>query len=302
MPSLEAEHAFWRMKRTGSFALSHYGASCGQGNPRPESYPEDIAVMALGRNDLLRHIEAAAESGWDFSSRWFCGKGALPSTATADFYPADLNAVMMRFELNMCDFYRILQKVKKAEHYREAAVLRARAITSYLWSDDADRWKDKSPFLDTGPCASDYVPLWAFSKLLSYINEAPLRAQILDHLSRASASLQKSPLVADGGVQTTLVKSGQQWDAPNAWAPLQFFLVDGLSSLDDRNSMDLAQRIASSFLRTCFNVWKTSGFMHEKYNAASACAGGGGEYEPQIGFGWTNGVCLDFMINRGVEI
>ena len=36
--------------------------------------------------------------------------------------------------------------------------------------------------------------------------------------------------------------------------------------------------------------------MFEKYDATSITKiGGGGEYEVQLGFGWTNGVILDFL-------
>jgi alpha,alpha-trehalase len=44
-------------------------------------------------------------------------------------------------------------------------------------------------------------------------------------------------------------------------------------------------------------VFATTGFMHEKYDvtAADGGIGGGGEYQPQVGFGWSNGVVLDFL-------
>ena len=36
--------------------------------------------------------------------------------------------------------------------------------------------------------------------------------------------------------------------------------------------------------------------MYEKYDAtAETKEGGGGEYDVQLGFGWTNGVVLDFL-------
>jgi len=38
--------------------------------------------------------------------------------------------------------------------------------------------------------------------------------------------------------------------------------------------------------------------MYEKYNAYEVgVGGGGGEYTPQVGFGWTNGVAL-YLLNR----
>ena len=37
--------------------------------------------------------------------------------------------------------------------------------------------------------------------------------------------------------------------------------------------------------------------MHEKYDArgGECVRGGGGEYAPQVGFGWSNGVALAFL-------
>src|SRR5690554_1883523 len=38
--------------------------------PRPESYKEDVELVHGDNPETYRHIRAAAESGWDFSSRW----------------------------------------------------------------------------------------------------------------------------------------------------------------------------------------------------------------------------------------
>lgn len=35
-------------------------------------------------------------------------------------------------------------------------------------------------------------------------------------------------LIQDAGIATSLNNSGQQWDYPNAWAPLQSMMVDAL--------------------------------------------------------------------------
>ena len=48
---------------------------------------------------LYLHLMAAAESGWDFSSRWFIDQrggntGTLADAKTAYILPVDLNALM----------------------------------------------------------------------------------------------------------------------------------------------------------------------------------------------------------------
>jgi hypothetical protein len=50
-------------------------------------------------------------------------------------------------------------------------------------------------------------------------------------------------------------------------------------------------------IRSNLAAWKATGHMHEKYDVrgAGGAAGGGGEYRPQVGFGWSNGVLLEFL-------
>ena len=43
--------------------------------------------------------------------------------------------------------------------------------------------------------------------------------------------------------------------------------------------------------------------IYPQYNAeATGSAGGGGEYDVQTGFGWTNGVVIDFIVKFGDEL
>ena len=39
----------------------------------------------------------------------------------------------------------------------------------------------------------------------------------------------RTRLLRDGGIATTLVDSGQQWDQPNGWAPLQWLAIRGVA-------------------------------------------------------------------------
>ena len=41
---------------------------------------------------IWRDVASAAESGWDFSSRWFADKKNLNSIETTNVVPVDLNA------------------------------------------------------------------------------------------------------------------------------------------------------------------------------------------------------------------
>ena len=94
----------------------------------------------------------------------------------------------------------------------------------------------------------------------------------------------------DGGLISTTIYSGQQWDAPNGWAPLQYMAINGLLNYGYNS---LASEIASRWLSLNESVFKATGKMMEKYNVENTnLHAGGGEYPVQDGFGWTNGVYL----------
>ena len=54
-------------------------------------------------------------------------------------------------------------------------------------------------------------------------------------------------------------------------------------------------------MENAYLTWKHTGNMYEKYNVQTPGSGGGGEYKTQVGFGWTNGVILDFLNKYGGE-
>jgi alpha,alpha-trehalase len=82
--------------------------------------------------------------------------------------------------------------------------------------------------------------------------------------------------------------TGQQWDSPNGWAPLQWIAIDGLRRY---HLSSLAAAIACRWMSGVDHVYRESGKLVEKYDVvATDRRGGGGEYPTQDGFGWTNGV------------
>jgi len=103
-------------------------------------------------------------------------------------------------------------------------------------------------------------------------------------------------LIQEGGVLSTNISSGQQWDSPNAWAPHQSLIVQTLLKINSTTSKNLAQTVAINWIKATYIGYSESKIMHEKYNAFEpGQPGSGGEYPPQIGFGWTNGVTLEFL-------
>jgi alpha,alpha-trehalase len=122
----------------------------------------------------------------------------------------------------------------------------------------------------------------------------PLEFKIANSEQAAKiASGLKAEFLKPGGLVTTLKRSGQQWDSPNAWAPLQYMAVDGLNNY---KYISLARTIAGDWVSTNIRIFNSTGKLMEKYNVVdTGINAGGGEYPLQDGFGWTNGVLLNFM-------
>ena len=117
-------------------------------------------------------------------------------------------------------------------------------------------------------------------------------------LARRVGDVIKAKLLKDGGVVTTENTTGQQWDAPNGWAPLQWMTIWGL---DKCGQKELARDIAQRWLKLNIDVFNRTGKMMEKYNVITVKAdAGGGEYPSQDGFGWTNGVFLKLVSLYGL--
>ena len=99
--------------------------------PRDESYKEDVETAAgSGRPpDLVyRNLRAAAESGWDFSSRWLTDGKTLGTVRTLSILPVDLNCLLVHLEETLSEAYRAQGDAAQAAAY-QAAAYQARALT-----------------------------------------------------------------------------------------------------------------------------------------------------------------------------
>ena len=106
--------------------------------------------------------------------------------------------------------------------------------------------------------------------------------------AHAVADMLRKDFLHVGGLVTTAIDNGQQWDAPNGWAPLQWVAIQGLKRY---GYDDLANEIATRWTALNERVYDATGKFVEKYNVENDDGlGGGGEYALQDGFGWTNGV------------
>ena len=256
---------------------------------------------------LYCDIASAAESGWDFSSRWFADQHTLRTLRTTRVVPADLNAFLVGMEDDITVFAAQLEDSATAALFARAAAARREAVQACLWDAGAGCWCDAALLQqqqggaggqggvwtgwerNTQPLASNWVPL------ACGVCEAGS-----DQAHAAVASFKRSGLLQPAGVATSANVTGQQWDAPNAWPPLQHLLVSGLRRSGVEEGVELAREVALRWIKTCFVAFGVTGQMHEKYNAGSVGGvGSGGEYVPQTGFGWSNGVVLDLLDQYG---
>ncbi|GIV35892.1 MAG: periplasmic trehalase [Cyclobacteriaceae bacterium] len=248
--------------------------------PRPEAYKEDVQLAGLSgraKEDVYRNLRAAAESGWDFSSRWLDDSTRLETIRTTEIIPVDLNCLLYFAERTLQQGYNVKQLTDSAQYFTDRADSRRRAILTFFWNETAGFFTDYD---------------FANSRQRSNKTLAgmfPLFFELAQpQMVTRAASIIESEFLKPGGLTTTLVNSKQQWDAPNGWAPLQYIAVTGLKQYGYDS---LATIIATRWLAQNQRVFKRTGKMMEKYNVADTLQpAGGGEYPTQDGFGWTNGV------------
>lgn len=253
--------------------------------PRPESYREDIETAEKSgrpQEQVWRDIRAAAESGWDFSSRWLRDGKTLTTIQTTEIIPVDLNSLLYHLEMTLSKSFELEGDTARSATFRDVAQKRAAALNSVCWDASQGRFADYD-FVQkkqTGrPSLATVYPLF-------FGMASPEQAK------KVANDIEKT-FLQPGGVVTTPAYTGQQWDAPNGWAPLQWLTIRGLRNY---GHVGLADEIEKRWVALNVRVYKTTGKMVEKYNVMDmSLEAGGGEYPVQDGFGWTNGVLLRLM-------
>jgi alpha,alpha-trehalase len=122
------------------------------------------------------------------------------------------------------------------------------------------------------------------------------------HLEAIVQEMQSCGLVQQGGLATSLIDSGQQWDSTNCWPNNVCVWVDGLLRMGNEASTHLGLALARKFLSSVAEGLDRTGFVWEKYNSQTCGdVGCGGEYDAQIGFGWTLGTALHFLLDLQID-
>ncbi|AEO70020.1 9fd4d0db-228e-4fe1-8548-bea1feac3ea8 [Thermothielavioides terrestris] len=309
-------------------------------------YPVNTPLNDTEKAELYANLASGAETGWDYSTRWLKN----PNDAAKDIYfplrslnvrgtvPVDLNSILYENEVIISQYLKRAGNNSEAERWAYAASQRSEAMFELMWN--ATHWSYFDYNL-TSNSQRIFVPVDDDATAAERAG-APRGQQVLFNIGQfypfwtgaAPAQLKNNPLAVQqayarvarmldenaGGIPATNFVTGQQWDQPNVWPPLQHVLMEGLLNTPPtfgdadpayQSVRALALRLAQRYLDSTFCTWYATGgstsqtpqlqgvapgaegIMFEKYaDNSTNVAGSGGEYEVVEGFGWSNGVLI----------
>jgi alpha,alpha-trehalase len=219
------------------------------------------------------------ESGFDPSNRF----GPF-NIDIIHYNPVCLNSLLYLMEMQTAEILNELDRKQEAWGWEAKAGLRARAVNKLMWDEKDGLYYDydfvekkvrRYPFLTT------FYPLWA-----GFASK-----------EQAALIVKNLPLFEKtGGLQTSTQLTGNQWDSPFGWAPLQMIAVEGLRRYGYNTE---AERISLKFLSLVKREYERVGYIVEKYDVVN----GGSDVKAihfgysanQVGFGWTNAVFLELL-------
>jgi alpha,alpha-trehalase len=320
LPALQKEYNFWMdgvsnikngnvykrvLKLDDGTVLNRY---CDDLDiPRQEGYKEDVKtaeeavlqktmVMRFASekamNDFIaneikrvyKDLRSAAESGWDFGSRWFTDPTKIATIHTTDFAPVDLNSLIYKLETILLENGG---KVDKAIYNN-----RAKALKTIFWNETQNFFCDYdfvAKQVSDVITAAGYFPL----SIVNFTKE-----EMGKYKNKIEATTN-TYLLKPGGIVSSTNAVGQQWDAPNGWAPQQWMAIVGLEKI---GLTTMAKTIATRWTTLNKKVYTATGKLTEKYNVIDlTLETGGGEYPNLDGFGWTNGVYLALVKKYGLK-
>jgi alpha,alpha-trehalase len=245
----------------------------------------DEALYYDSRRDRLTDLfykgdRSMRESGFDPSSRF----GAL-NVDIIHYAPVCLNSLLYVMEDDAARIMDILGETSAADEWRERAAARRDLINTLMWDEEAGLYYDynvRTQQRRRYDFATTFFPLWAG------IASPSQAARVRDNLERFEAP---------GGLLTSTEVTGNQWDAPFGWAPLQMIAVSGLRRYGFHADAD---RIAAKFVLLVAKEFDEHGTIVEKYDVRRRESDVAADIKfgysaNQIGFGWTNAAVLDLL-------
>lgn len=307
LPALEKEYNYWMdgierakpgqayrrvVKLKDGTVLNRYWDDSSV--PRQESWREDIeTTVKSGRNkiEMYKQLRACAESGIDFSNRWFADSKNITTIQTTNIVAVDLNSLLYNLEMVIAKARKMKGDEAGSARFTRKADSRQAAIDKYCWNEKLNYYTDYN--FRTKKIWNNITPAGMYP--FCFFENKP---DYLSLLAKRASEAIKMKLLKDGGIVTTENNTEQQWDAPNGWAPLQWMTIWGL---DRCGQKELAEDIAKRWIKLNNDVFLRTGKLMEKYNVVDIhLEAGGGEYPGQDGFGWTNGVLLALIKKYGM--
>jgi alpha,alpha-trehalase len=245
----------------------------------------DEALYYDSRRDRLTDLfykgdRSMRESGFDPSSRF----GAL-NVDVIHYAPVCLNTLLYIMEDDAARIMDTLGDAAAARGWRQRAAARRDLVNKLMWDEEAGLYYDynvRTRRLRRYDFATTFFPLWAG------IASPAQAARVQGNLARFEAP---------GGILTSTEITGNQWDAPFGWAPLQMIAVAGLR----RYGFDAdANRIAGKFVSLVAKELDEHGTIVEKYDVRRRESDVAADIKfgysaNQVGFGWTNGAVLELL-------
>lgn len=241
----------------------------------------DVCSRAILANSRLTKAfydgdRAMRESGFDTSFRFGPFSGS-----TEQYAPVCLNSLLYKYEVDMAEFATTLGLVDESKVWTNRAEQRKVAMQRYLW--DGHRFVDYN-FVTRK--ASSYHFLTEFYPLWAGWATKQQAAATLKHLAEYERK---------GGLASSTLRTGMQWDAPFGWAPLQWFAVKGMMQYGFQQD---AVRIARAYNTMLEDNFAKDGTLREKYDVETRSSDvqvSAGYKSNTSGFGWTNAVYLEFQ-------
>ncbi len=229
------------------------------------------------------HDLAEAESGWDMTPRF--------ERKCLDFLPVDLNALLYKYETDFERAAEILGDDEEARSWKRAAQKRRAAMNELMWGKIRGFYFDynyQRQLLGDVWSLAGYYPMWA--GMVTKEQAKGLVVNLRRFEKKGGLSTTMRPLI-DTSVLFGSLKA--QWANPNGWAPLHYFVVEGLKRYGYEAE---ARRIAVAWVKTNLEWFDKHGVFLEKYNVVNTKKKPvEGVYPSQTGFGWTNAMLLKFV-------
>lgn len=276
--------------------------------PRPESYREDVEMYKLALQNGVdisqgrfnQHMRGGAASGEDYSPRLLKDGENLYTIQTLDLVMPDYNSKIYQLEMYMAKSLETRAFLNdpdsigskdyiRAQAFYHRAEARKDSINKYCWDES------QGYYFDYNFVAGEKTPIVSLAAgaypVVAGVTSEYQNAFIMDRW--------RSQLLQRGGLMTTLQRSREQWSDDRGWAPHEHTAAE---AADIAGNPDFAFQLRSRWVGTNLLLFLRDKKLYEKYDIATCDVGAGGEYKPQEGFAWTNGVLRNMLIQMAEYI